>query len=85
MIGVGDAFRMTRAAPIRPDEKESIFLAVEKAVWALPQNLFANADSDEEWEETVSNEEPVREALEQAIEPVLLARRDAAAQREDSS
>jgi hypothetical protein len=72
--GLADGLRLLNAPPVRPDEKEQLLAAVEKAVWAFPASIFLHANEDD-WEERAAESPLVREALEAALDPVLLARR----------
>ena len=72
--GLSDGLRMLGAAPVRPEEKEKILAAVEHAVWGFPPDLFRDVE-EEGWEERAAEAPAVREALEVALEPILLARK----------
>ena len=76
--GLASALAMSQQPPLRPEEKEFLFGKVERTVWDIPDDFFADPPMDDAgWGDRAGDDPRIRAALEDGITAVLAGRRRA--------
>ncbi len=75
VTGVSQALTLARQPPLRADEKEAVFGAVERAAWSFPDSFFMDAPpAPEGWADRAAGEPRLTAALEDGVSSILMAR-----------
>jgi hypothetical protein len=72
--GTSQALSLVKQEPLTAEEKAVLFAEVERAVWAFPEDVYANAAGGD-WLEDAASAPQVRDALERAVARILTARK----------